>query len=169
MIPFGLSKEQFQTRYRRCLELASQHLIDELRKLFSISVPNSVKDAEVQIFLGEDGLDIPTAWIYYRGENNKVDHSDLSIFPGRAMELSVGLENIEPFDERYFSDEEFNGLTLAANIIKYWFAGGKLEVGVTLFQLKYGYMMGSVMAKQWNSRRTANNWFKSFASLTGTG
>ncbi|WP_200882016.1 hypothetical protein [Nitrincola sp. A-D6] len=38
------------------------------------------------------------------------------------MELSVGLENMEPFDERYFSDEEFNGLTLAANTIKYWFA-----------------------------------------------
>jgi hypothetical protein len=76
MIPFGLSKEQFQARYRRCLERASEHLIDELRRLFSISVPDSVKDAEVQIFLGEDGLDTPEAWIYYRGENNKVDHSD---------------------------------------------------------------------------------------------
>lgn len=122
MIPFGLSKEQFQARYRRCLERASQHLIDELRKLLSIAVPDSVKGAEVQIFLGEDGLDTPTAWIYYRGENNKVDHSDPSIFPGRAMELSIGLENMEPFDERYFSDEEFNGLTLAANTTKHWFA-----------------------------------------------
>ncbi len=122
MIPFGLSKEQFQARYRRCLERASQHLIDELRKLLSIAVPDSVKGAEVQIFLGEDGFDTPTAWIYYRGENNKVDHSDPSIFPGRAMELSIGLENMEPFDERYFSDEEFKGLTLAANTTKHWFA-----------------------------------------------
>lgn len=80
MIPFGLSKEQFQARYRRCLERASKHLINELRKLLSTAIPNSIKDAEVQIFFSEDGLDTPAAWIYYRGENNKVDHSDLIHF-----------------------------------------------------------------------------------------
>lgn len=87
-----------------------------------IAVPNSVKDAEVQIFLGEEGLGTPKAWIYYRGENNKVDHSDPSIFPGRAMELSLGLKSLDLFDEKYFSDAEFKALSMVANTTKYWFA-----------------------------------------------
>lgn len=122
MVPFGLSQEQFSIRYRRCLERASSHLINQLRELLHRPVPNSVKEAEVQIFLGEDGLDLPSAWIYYRGENNKVDHTDPSIFPGRALELSVGLEEMDEFDEGYFTDENFGGLTLAANLVKNWFA-----------------------------------------------
>lgn len=38
------------------------------------------------------------------------------------MALSVGLENMEAFDERYFSDEEFNGITLVVNATKLWFS-----------------------------------------------
>ncbi len=55
MVPFGLSTAQFQLRYKRCLERASKHLITELRTLFALPVPDSVADAEVQIFFGEDG------------------------------------------------------------------------------------------------------------------
>lgn len=122
MVPFGLSTAQFQARYKRCLERASNHLISELRSLFSTPVPDSVTDAEVQIFFGEDGLETPSAWIYYSGENNKVDSSDLSIFPGRAMELSIGLDNMDAFHEDYFLDDDFDGLRIAANTTKAWFA-----------------------------------------------
>lgn len=122
MVPFGLAPEQFLVRYRRCLDRASSHLINQLRELFTRPVPGTVKEAEVQIFFGDDGLDLPAAWIYYRGENNKVDHSDPSIFPGRAMQLSIGLENMEVFDENYFTDESFGGLSIAANTTKSWFA-----------------------------------------------
>lgn len=122
MVPFGLSPAQFQLRYRRCLERASKHLIAELRTLFALPVPDSVADAEVQIFFGEDGLEIPSAWVYYRGDNNKVDSSDPSIFPGRAMELALGLGKMDAFHEAYFLDEEFDGLNMAANITQAWFA-----------------------------------------------
>lgn len=122
MVPFGLTPEQFLTRYRRCLERASPHLISVLRELLSRPVPPSVKEAEVQLFFGDDGLSLPAAWIYYRGENNKVDHVDQSIFPGRSMELSIGLDVMEDFDENYFTNPEFGGLDIAANSVKSWFA-----------------------------------------------
>jgi len=122
MVPFGLSQEQFHTRYRRCLDRASSHLINQLRDLVARPAPETVQVAEVEIFMGEDGLDLPSAWIYYRGENNKVDHTDQSIFPGRAMELSIGLYEMEAFDESYFTDECFGGLAIAANTVKSWFA-----------------------------------------------
>jgi hypothetical protein len=122
MVPFGLTLNQFVNRYKRCLNRASPHLIDELRSLFIHHVPSSVKSAEVQIFLGEDGLDRPAAWIYYSGDNNKIDSSNLSIFPGRSMKLSIGLESMDKFDESYFTDPEFGGLSAAANAIKSWFA-----------------------------------------------
>ncbi|MGZ9570030.1 hypothetical protein ACVTTK_11745 [Alcaligenes nematophilus] len=122
MVPFGLSPAQFQQRYKRCLERASKHFIAELRTLFALSVPDSVADAEVQIFFGEDGLETPSAWIYYRGDNNKVDSNDPSIFPGRAMELSLGLGKMDAFHEDYFLDGEFDGLSIAANTIQAWFA-----------------------------------------------
>ena len=122
MVPFGLSSAQFQARYRGCLDKASAHVIHGLRELFTQPVPDTVRSAEVQIFFGEDGLEIPSAWIYYSGENNKVDSSDLSVFAGRAMELSLGLDTMPAFDERYFTDEEFGGLDVAANTTQAWFA-----------------------------------------------
>jgi len=67
MVPFGLSHEQFISRYRRCLDKASAGFIAEIRALLSLPVPTTVSEAEVQIFMGEDGLDAPTIWIYYTG------------------------------------------------------------------------------------------------------
>jgi len=55
MIPFGLTQEQFVTRYRRWLDAASAQLIEELRKLIASQVPSTVTSAEIQIFLGDDG------------------------------------------------------------------------------------------------------------------
>ncbi|ARP52885.1 hypothetical protein ALFP_0998 [Alcaligenes faecalis] len=104
------------------MERASKHLIAELCTLFALPVPDSVADAEVQIFFGDDGLETPSAWIYYRGDNNKVDSNDPSIFPGRAMELSIGLDRMNAFHEDYFLDEAFDGLSIAANTTKAWFA-----------------------------------------------
>ena len=123
VVPFGLTEQQFVTRYRRCLERASREFIDSLQRLFSLSVPSSVREAEVQIFLGEEvGLEVPSAWIYYQGENNRVDRSDQSIFPGRSMELSVNLEEMDEFDAEYFSSDAFPGTDLVANTIKAWLA-----------------------------------------------
>jgi len=122
MVPFGLSHEQFLSRYRRCLDKTAPRFITEIRALLSLAVPATVKDAEVQIFMGDDGLDSPSTWIYFTGENNKVDNSDLSVFPGRSKEIPCGLENMEEFEESYFTDEGFDGLTLAANALKAWVA-----------------------------------------------
>jgi hypothetical protein len=121
MVPFVLTQAQFLARYRQCLERASAHLIARLRELVARPLTGTVRDAEVQIFLG-DGLFRPTAWIYYRGDNNRVDRADQSIFPGRSMEISLHLDAMEDFDERYFTDDAFGGLNIAANATKQWFA-----------------------------------------------
>jgi hypothetical protein len=121
MVPFGLNDEQFVKRYRGCLNRVSSSFIDSLRELFLVAVPESVSEAEVQIFLGDDGMEAPSAWIYYQGKNNKVDHSDTSIFPGKSMELSCFLDKMDDFDEEYYS-EEFGGTFLIANATKEWLA-----------------------------------------------
>jgi hypothetical protein len=122
MVPFGLTQEQFLVRYRRCLEQGSAHLIAYLRELIARPVPSTVKKAEVQIFFGDDGTSIPSACIYYVGENTKVDHSDQTIFPGRSLELSIGLDSMDDFDEDYFINTTFGGVNIAANATKSWFA-----------------------------------------------
>lgn len=60
--------------------------------------------------------------MYFQGENNKVDQADQSIFPGRSLEISTDSVQVEAFDEHYFSDPEFAGTDLMANILKAWFA-----------------------------------------------
>ncbi len=121
MVPFGLNEEQFCKRYLGCLDRASSEFIVSLRELFSLPIPKTVTEAEVQIFMGDDGLESPNAWIYFEGKNTKVDSSDLSIFPGRSMELPAFIDKMEDFDENYYS-EDFGGVHLIANITKRWFA-----------------------------------------------
>lgn len=122
MIPYGLTQEQFVKRYRRWLDKASAQLIAELRALFASPPPSTVTSAEVQIFLGHEGRDDPRAWVYFDGMNKKVDHSDTSIFPGRALEFQLGLGVMPDFDDRYFEGDEFPGVHLQANTLKAWFA-----------------------------------------------
>ena len=97
-------------------------MIEELRALFAATLPPTVRSAEVQIFLGEDARDSPGAWIYFDGMNKKVDSSDTSIFPGRALEIQLGLGMPPDFDDRYFEGDEFPGADLQANEVKAWFA-----------------------------------------------
>ena len=121
MIPFTLNEEQFVKRYLGCLNRVSSNYITSLKELLSLPVPESVTEAEVQIFLGDDGFEAPSAWIYFQGKENKVDSSDQSIFAGRSMELPSFIERMEDFDEKYYS-EEFGGIGMIANTTKQWFA-----------------------------------------------
>ena len=121
MVPFGLTEAQFATRYRRCLDRAAPRLIKSLRNLFTAPVSEAVAEAEVQIFLGDDGMEAPSAWIYYQGTNNKVDASDPNIFAGKSLELICLAEDVDDFDENYYSDE-FRGAHLIGGIVKTWLA-----------------------------------------------
>ncbi|MGO2007706.1 hypothetical protein [Vreelandella alkaliphila] len=126
MVPFGLTESQFVTRYRGLLDRASAPAITLLRSLHSRAVNDDVKTAEVQVFMDEYG-GAPSIWIYYHGENNKVDHSDQSLFSGRSLELELPLSPLADFDDRYFmpmegGEVEFPGPALAGNTIKSWFA-----------------------------------------------
>lgn len=122
MIPFRLNQKQFQERYAQCLDRLSSACIAELRTLLARPLPDDVKLADVQLFPGDDDPFIPAVWIYFQGDNNRVDKSDTGIFPGRSLELALGLESVEEFDERYYTNEKFDGLNLRAGVLKSWFA-----------------------------------------------
>jgi hypothetical protein len=122
MIPYGLTREQFAKRYRNWLDNASPQLIAGLHTLFDSRPLSTVTSAEVQIFLGADGRQDPSAWIYFDGMNKKVDNNDPSIFPGRALEFQLRLGRMLDFDNRYFDDDQFPGVDLQANTLKRWFA-----------------------------------------------
>lgn len=122
MVPFGLTPEQFTRHYRRRLENCSLFLIQRLTELFAQTITENVERAEVQIFLEQDGIAAPSFWIYYQGKNNRVDSSDLSIFPGRSLEIADYLPDFKLFDEQYSTDDEFGGLDIMANLLKTWFA-----------------------------------------------
>ncbi|PMN87342.1 hypothetical protein [Enterovibrio norvegicus] len=122
MVPFGLSTEQFSKRFLSSLEKASPKFIEEMKSLFLLPVPDAVCEAEVQIFLGDDGMETPSAWLYFRGKNNKVDSSDPTIFPGKSSEILEGTYDVPSFDEEYYFNEDFGGVNLIADITKRWLA-----------------------------------------------
>lgn len=121
MVPFGLTEEQFCDRYRRELDRVAGPTITAVRTLVARPANAGVQNADVEVFLDEYG-GAPSVWVYYRGENNKVDRDDQSIFAGRSLDLQLPLDRLAEFDERYFLGEEFRGLFLAANVLKSWFA-----------------------------------------------
>ena len=151
MVPFRLSPKQFRERYARCLERVTPGVIAELRSLFARSVPGNVRTAEVGIFVGEDDPYLPSAWIYYRGDNNKVDRTDPSIHSGLSFELALGLETLDGFDDRFFTDEKFGGLDIVANALQtwlaecWWKAGGWSYALPVAFHVHDGYGEGNTV------------------------
>lgn len=121
MIPFGLSPEQFRERYRRDLQRAAPGVIQRLRELLRQPLEDGLRDGEIQLFLGEDGRDAAEAWLYLSGASNRVDASDPRLFPGKALDLALGLGHAPDFDEAYFADG-FGGVDLLADTLKAWFA-----------------------------------------------
>jgi hypothetical protein len=126
MVPFGLTQPQFSARYQRELDRVSLSVIASLRTLFTRPINPNVQFAHSEIFLDEYG-GAPSVYIYYRGENNKVDHKDETLFAGRSLDLELPLSALAEFDERYFisledGEREFPGLELAGNILKSWFS-----------------------------------------------
>jgi hypothetical protein len=122
MVPFRLTQQQFALRYTQCLERLAPRAISSLRTHLSQPVQEGVTHVDVKIFLAEDDPHTPSIWIYYQGPDNRVDSNDPSLFPGRSLELPVGLEAIEEFDSRFFTNEKFGGLGITANVLMRWFA-----------------------------------------------
>lgn len=121
MIPFRLNQKQFRERYRRCLEKLSSAAIAAVRTQLTLPLGAGIDTAEIKIFVGEDDPYVPAVWIYYVGANNKVDNTDHSLFPGRSLQL-LELDALEKFDERFYTDEDFSGLHIVADVLKPWFA-----------------------------------------------
>jgi hypothetical protein len=99
--------------FRQKLSNRTPHATQHLRALIERQLPPDVTGAEVQLFFQDDG-GAPSAWIYFDGRNKKVSKTDLSIFPGRSMELDLGLEVL--------SDLESHDTSVAADVVKYWLA-----------------------------------------------
>jgi hypothetical protein len=105
--------------YNADLAYASAGAEAALRDLFQLPVPSDVMRAEIEIFMDEYGGS-PAVWIYFRGRNNRVDHSDTSIFPGRALELDLGLSGRCVVDEDLW--EDFDAQNVLATTLANWLA-----------------------------------------------
>lgn len=119
MIPYGRGPEQYSAMYRRQLERVSAEAIEAFRDLLARDVPQDVDEASVVIFI-EDHAGTPNAWMYFTAEHNRVDPKDESIFPGRSMELKLGLQSLSRIDERYFDPDQFPGIELALPLLRGW-------------------------------------------------
>ncbi|MGE8224364.1 MAG: hypothetical protein ACN6RK_01140 [Stenotrophomonas sp.] len=129
MVPYGLNQAQFSSMYQRKLDRLSDQAIGALRNLLALPIGPGVDEAHVEIFLDEYG-GAPSVWIYWRGKNNKVDHVDLSVFPGRSLELDLNLKDLAEIDEQYFVDQdEFPGLQLTAPLLSRWLAESWWKAG----------------------------------------
>lgn len=157
MIPYGLTQAQFVKRYCRWLDTASAKLIEELRKLFASQLPSTVTSAEMQVFMGDWGRDKPSAWIYFDGMNKKVDHNDTSIFPGRALEIPLGIGMMPDFDEQYFESDAFPGVDLQADTLKTGLPSvdGRLAGGHMRYLLRLRFTMALVMGSEFILRSDA--------------
>lgn len=121
MIPLGLTPAQFSARYRGLLEQKTKSAVDAIREVIGFHLPDEVLSAEVEVFLDDSGYGSPTIGIYFAGKNARVSKSDMSIFPGRSLRFEIDLKALSKFDEEYFTSD-FDGLGLAANVLRQWFA-----------------------------------------------
>lgn len=122
MVPYGLNPDQFSSMYRQRLARLSRGAIDAIRTHLALPIGLGVERASIVMFI-EENADAPAAWIYYEGANNRVDSKDMGIFPGRSMELAIGLEQLSDVDERYFSDPDaFPGVELSVPLLSRWLA-----------------------------------------------
>ena len=124
-IPFCLTQSQFAQRFRAMLDKHSADLLVEIRALLSLPIGDGVTSASIVIFMDEFGERGPSFGLYFDGPNRRIDSSDDSIFPGRAMAIAEYIEELyeqEQFAPQYFSDKDFGALDLQTNITKAWFA-----------------------------------------------
>ena len=129
MVPYGLNQEQFVSMYQHKLDRLSDQAIRALRELLAMPISHGVDNAHLEIFPDEYG-GAPNAWAYWRGKNNKVDHKDPSLFPGRSLELDLGLKSLADIDEQYFVEpDEFPGLRLAVSLLSRWLAESWWKAG----------------------------------------
>ena len=129
MVPYGLNKEQFVSMYQRKLDRLSDQAIRALRDLLAIPISHDVEEANLEIFPDEYG-GAPDVWAYWRGKNNKVDHVDQSLFPGRSLELDLGLKDLADIDEQYFVEpDDFPGLQLTVSLLSRWLAESWWKAG----------------------------------------
>jgi hypothetical protein len=145
MIPFKLTPAQFRERYQRGLERASRTAIAAIAAQLALPLAAQIQRAEVEIFVGDEDPHEPAVWIYYQGQDNRVDNSDPGLFPGKSMPLALGLEGLEDFNPRFFSDEKFGGLDIVAQVLVawvaecWWKAGGWRYPLPALLQVHDGY------------------------------
>lgn len=129
MVPYGLNQTQFVSMYQRKLDHLSDQAINRFRDLLIVPVEPEVDATCLEIFLGEYG-NAPHVWAYWRGRNNKVDHKDPGLFPGKALELDLGLESLAEIDERYFvGPDQFPGFQLIAPLLSRWLAESWWKAG----------------------------------------
>lgn len=154
MVPYGLNKDQFTSMYRQKLDRVSPIAIQTIQNCLQRPLEAGVTSANVVVFPGAYGAS-PSAWIYYSGDHNRVDHADPSLSAGRSMELPVGLEAMDDIDERYFTDaEEFDGVALTVPLLSRWLAecwwkagGWNYPVPTLLFVDEFGTVGREVLSE----------------------
>ncbi|MFT3669659.1 MAG: hypothetical protein QM795_14025 [Pseudoxanthomonas sp.] len=114
--------------YQRKLDQLSEQAISRLQNLLAVPIVHGVDEAHLEVFLDECGA--PSVWVYWRGKNNKVDNIDPHLFPGRSLELELGLGDLADIDEQYFvASDAFPGLRLAASLLSRWLAESWWKAG----------------------------------------
>ncbi|MDR6843042.1 hypothetical protein [Pseudoxanthomonas sacheonensis] len=129
MVPYGLNQEQFVSMYQRKLDRLSDQVISALRDLLAVPLGHGIDEAHLEVFPDDYG-GAPSIWAYWRGKNNKVDHGDQSLFPGRSLELDLDLRDLAEIDEQYFVEpDKFPGLQLTADLLSRWLAESWWKAG----------------------------------------
>ena len=129
MVPYGLNQEQFVSMYQRKLDRLSDQVIRALRDLLAVPLGDGIDEAHLEVFPDDYG-GAPSIWAYWRGKNNKIDHGDQSLFPGRSLELDLDLRDLAEIDEQYFVEpDKFPGLQLTADLLSRWLAESWWKAG----------------------------------------
>jgi hypothetical protein len=96
------------------LDGISNASIQIIRSTLAEPLHVAVRRVELQIFVDADNYAIPGVWMYFVGENMKTSET--------SRELGLHLNKLEDIDELYFSNYDFGGLDLIADIVKAWVA-----------------------------------------------
>jgi hypothetical protein len=105
----------------RSLDGLSNHSVQCIRGFLRQPISATVRSVEFQVFVDAENCGAPTIWAYFVGDSLRTSE--------RSFEVALNLDELEEFDERYFTDFKFGGVNLIADVLKSWFADCWFKAG----------------------------------------
>lgn len=119
-LPPNIPIEKVAGIYRGSLGTLSDALIEQIHEFITKPVEPDVAEAEFQIFPDEYCDQASSIWMYFSGKNNRINHMDDSLFPGRSLEFYSDFSSLPTLDLEAYQDYDYANTLVG--LVQDWFS-----------------------------------------------